>query len=77
MDNMHPLMREALAPFAPPRRSFNDDDLFVIDVRTGEVVHEYGASSATAQAARVHGITVKPGQALVKGMQAKDLEWVR
>lgn len=47
MDNMHPLMREALAPFAPPRRSFNDDDVYLIDVRTGNVIKEYGASSET------------------------------
>lgn len=77
MDNMHPLMREALAPFAPPRRSFNDDDVYLIDVRTGNVIKEYGASSETAHMARTYGITVKPGQALVKGMQAKYLEWVR
>lgn len=60
MDLLHPLMRESIAPFAPPRRSFNDDDFYVIDIRTGNVILEYGASSQTAQAARLYGISVRP-----------------
>lgn len=71
MDNMHPLMAQALAPFAPP--SLNDDDFYIINLRTRTVVREYGASSPAAQQARTQGIPVLPGHALVSGMAARHL----
>lgn len=72
MDNMHPAMRQAIAPFMP--RSFNDDDLYLIDLRRKCVIQEFGSSSESARIARITGLPVKPGQALLKGMQAKYME---
>ena len=72
MDNMHPQMRQALAPPAP--RTFNDDDLYLIDMRKRRVIQEFSASSETARAARTTGVPLRVGQALLKGMQAKYLE---
>lgn len=75
MDAMHPVMVKCLAPFAPPPalRSLNDDDIYVVNLRTRTVVQEYGASSASAAAARAEGLPLKPGHALVTGMQARGL----
>jgi hypothetical protein len=56
---------------AVPRQSINDDDIYVIDVSERRIVREYGSSSATARDARTFGITVKPGQAALKGLQLK------
>ncbi|WP_416406490.1 hypothetical protein RCH27_08365 [Paracidovorax citrulli] len=56
-----------------PQQSINDDDLYVIDVRTRAVITSYGASSETARVARIAGIQVKPGQALLKGMQLRSM----
>lgn len=53
--------------------ALNDDDYYVIDLRTRTVLAEYGASSPSAQAARSVGLNVKPGQALVRGIQARSL----
>ena len=75
MDTMHPVMRQCLAaqPFMPPlEQDLNDDDLYVVDVRTQTVIKSYGASSETARVARVTGLEVKPGQALLKGMQLRS-----
>lgn len=74
-NHVNATMAECLSPFAPPpaRRSLNDDDLYVIDLDTLSVLQEYGSSSASAQAARIGGIPIKPGQALVRGMQARSL----
>lgn len=57
----------------PPLDALNDDDLYLIDLRTRNVIQEFGCSSATAQSARIGGLVVKPGQALLKGMQARSL----
>lgn len=71
---LNPVMAEYLAPFAPPaRRSLNDDDLYVVNLRTGTVVQEYGASSASAAAARIEGLPLKIGQGLLTGMQVRSL----
>lgn len=75
MDTMHPVMRQCLAaqPFIPPlEQDVNDDDLYVVDVRTHTVIKSYGASSETARVARVAGLEVRPGQALLKGMQLRS-----
>ncbi|MBF5006882.1 hypothetical protein [Diaphorobacter caeni] len=61
----------AQAPRVEP--SFNDDDVYVFDVETCTVIASYGASSATAQAARRHGVPVKAGQSWVKGRTARSL----
>jgi len=72
---LHPTIAECLSPFAPPpaRHTLNDDDLYVVDLRTRTVVQEYGCSSTSAQAARIAGLPVKPGHALVTGMAARGL----
>lgn len=73
-ERLHPAMAQALAPFSPPAlRSLNDDDIYVVNLRTRTVVQEYGASSASAAAARAEGLPLKPGHALVTGMQARGL----
>ena len=72
MDNMHPQMRQALAPPAP--RTFNDDDLYLIDMRKRKVIQEFSASSETARAARTTGVPLKLNQVLLKGMTAKHME---
>ena len=56
------------------KHSFNDDDLYLIDLSKRRVITSYGASSESARAARSQGIPVKPGQALLKDMQAKHME---
>ena len=72
MGNMHPTFAAALAPFAPPPL-LNDDDMYVINLRTRTVVQEFGAASPSAQIARSQGLPVKPGHALVSGMTARHL----
>ena len=72
MQNVHPTVRQFVAPFAPPPL-LNDDDMYVINLRTRTVVQEYGASSPMAQEARSKGLTIKPGHALVTGMAARHL----
>lgn len=75
MDNMHPVMAQCLAvqPFAP-RPSLNDDDLYVVDLKTMQPVTSYGCASATARDARYSGVAVRPGQALLKGMQLRHMQ---
>lgn len=67
-------MRQSLAaqPIKPPA-AINDDDLYVVDVRTHAVITSYGASSEAARVARIAGLQVRPGQALVKGMQLRAM----
>lgn len=72
MGTMHPIFTAALAPFAPPP-VLNDDDIYVINLRTRTIVQEYGASSPMAQRARSQGLTIKPGHALVTGLTARCL----
>lgn len=78
MQNLHPAFAQALAaaPFAPPA-SLNDDDLYVVDLKTMQPVSTYGCASATAQSARYNGVAVKPGQGLLKGMQLRHMQAVR
>lgn len=64
MNNIHPIMAEALAPFALPRR-LNDDDIYLVDVRTRTVVR------MVSNNARDVGFHVALGQALLTGMQAR------
>lgn len=74
MDNMHPTFASILAANpAVPTRSLNDDDLYVINLRTHTIVQEFGASSTSAQIARSQGLAVRPGHALVTGMAARGL----
>lgn len=78
MDTMHPVMAQCLAaqPFAPPS-SLNDDDLYIVDLKTLKPVTSYGCASATARDARQCGVVVKPGQALLKGMQLRHMQGAR
>lgn len=64
MSNLHPIMAEALAPFVQ-HRSLNDDDIYVVDVRTRTVVRHVSNN------ARATGFHVALGQALLTGMQAR------
>ncbi|GEM_PF-4963775 len=76
MDNMHPLMQQCLAGqphMPPPQQALNDDDVYVVNLRTNTVVQQYGAASASAQCARAGGLPVKLGQGLFTGMQARML----
>lgn len=78
---MHEIMKQALAPFAPPQSNvhvrvgdgLNDDDIYVVNVITKRVIEHHGCKSATAQAARYGDLPVEVGQALVTGMQARSL----
>ena len=73
---------EALAPFAPAnssvhaaarRSSFNDDDVYVIDVRSKQVIKNLGCKTSAAECARRgDGHPVKVGQAVMTGMQARS-----
>lgn len=67
-----PRQRPTALPPMPPQ-AINDDDLYVIDVRTRAVITSYGASSEAARVARIAGLQVKPGQALLKGMQLRSM----
>lgn len=66
MNNIHHIMAEALAPFVQPR-SLNDDDIYLVDVRTRTVVR------MVSNNARATGFHVALGQALLTGMQARFL----
>ncbi|QNN56504.1 hypothetical protein H9K76_18480 [Diaphorobacter ruginosibacter] len=72
MDSIHPVMRDALNGFAP--RSFNDDDIYIYDIQSRQIVESFGSASPTARAARYSGIPVKAGQSWCRGMQAKYME---
>jgi hypothetical protein len=75
---MHPTIAQALAPFAPANSTvhtadnLNDDDLYICDILTKRIVSHYGCSSVSAAQARMSGLTVKPGQALLTGLQARS-----
>lgn len=74
---MHPVMAQCLAaqPFMPPmnsRQSINDDDLYLVNIRTRTIVGQHGAKSAVAAQARSQGYPVRPGQAMLTGMQLKS-----
>lgn len=66
--NIHPIMQQALAPFAPPP-SLNDDDVYIIDIRSRQVVSHVGAMSTW----RHSKVAVPVGCAAVSGLQAKGL----
>lgn len=77
MNNVHETFARIFAtnPAAPPqatRHEINDDDTYVIDIPRREIVGQYGASSVTAQMARTQGIPLRPGQALLRGLQLKS-----
>lgn len=80
--NLHPIFEQALAPFlgkAPftervtQRRSWNDDDVYIVDVRDGRIVQHIPASMRKARWTRYEAL---PGQAVLTGMQAKHLGWL-
>lgn len=76
MNHVHDTFQRIFAtnPATPPkmtRSEINDDDTYVIDVTRRTIVGQYGPSSATAQVARTQGIPLRPGQALLRGMQLK------
>ena len=64
MTNLHPAIAAALAPFAPRSSShINDDDLYVIEIRSKKIVQNLGRTRAPHP--------VSPGQALMTGLNAK------
>lgn len=67
---------QAVTPGREPRK-LNDDDLYIVDIRTLEPVTSYANSSATARDARYNGVAVKPGQALLKGLQLRNMQDAR
>lgn len=75
MDGLSHVFKQVLAaqPFVP-RPSLNDDDLYVVDLKTMQPVTSYGCASATARDARYSGVAVRPGQALLKGMQLRHMQ---
>lgn len=71
MNHIDPTIARFLSPWVPPA-FLNDDDIYVIDTRSLEVVQEIGASSPMAQEARLTGVPAKPGCAVLRGMQARS-----
>lgn len=76
--SLNPTVAQALAPFAPAnssvhRDAINDDDLYVVDLRSKAVVERHSCKSVMADRANVYGMPVKPGQALVRGMQLRGM----
>lgn len=75
--SLHPVFAQALAPFAPPQSSvhagdgINDDDIYIVDVRTKRIIERHGCKSVVAQSARFGDMPVEIGQALLTGMQAR------
>lgn len=69
---LHPACIQAAEAISRP--SLNDDDIYVIDLHTRKIVDQLGSSSIMAMAIRSGTLWgVKPGQALVRGMQARLL----
>lgn len=60
----------ATNPAVPPKH-INDDDFYVYDLMRRRIVEEYGSGCSMAQTIRNKGLEVKPGQALLRGMQLK------
>lgn len=56
---------------AVPRKQINDDSFYVYDLMGKRIVEEYGCSCSMAQTIRNQGLEVKPGQALLRGLQLK------
>jgi hypothetical protein len=84
MDTMHPLMAQALAPFAPQQSEvhkiaamnghpLNDDDLYVWDLHSKQVTQRISSSMAYDCFSGSKGWFVLPGHALVTGMQLKGM----
>ena len=67
--HIHPVMRQALAPFTPPRPSINDDDAYIIDIRSRQIVRHVGAMRDWSS----DKVPLSIGQAFVSGLQAKGL----
>lgn len=78
MDPLPHILSQVLAaqPFAPPP-SLNDDDLYIVDLRTMKPLKCFGCASATAQSVRYHGMTLLIGQGLMKGMQLRHMQGAR
>jgi hypothetical protein len=68
MHALHPPIQAALAPEA-----FNDDDIYVFDAETKELVRSVGRKSLDVYFAKEHGFAVKEGQTWGTGMLVKNL----
>ena len=76
MDNVHSTFQRIFAahpsvPKMTQRSSINDDDCYIVDIPRRTIVGHYGSSSAAAHVARTQGIPLRPGQALLRGLQLK------
>jgi hypothetical protein len=59
---------------AQPTQSLNDDDIYVIDLTTRKIVEQHGSGTVAAHAMRSGAVWgVRPGQALLRGLQARAL----
>lgn len=78
MDGLSHVFQEVLAaqPFVPPP-SLNDDDIYLVDLRTMKPIRCYGCASATAQEIRRGGVPAKLGQGWLKGMQLRHMQGAR
>lgn len=78
MDPLPHILTQVFAaqPHMPPP-SLNDDDLYLVDLRTMKPLASFGCASATAQDARYHGMNVLVGQGLLKGMQLRHMQAAR
>lgn len=56
-----------------PAYHFNDDDVYVVDVRTLKIIRHIGAKSCEYIGSQLHGFKAHPGQMVLRGLQAKYL----
>lgn len=56
-----------------PCASFNDDDVYVYDASTKEIVRTISCKDQQVKDARYIGLRVQPGETWAKGMLAKSL----
>ena len=80
MNALHPAIQAALAPFVPPPveqcvppLSFNDDDFYVYDAKTKELVRSIGCKSVDLFIVRTYGLEVKEGQTWGRGQSVKRM----
>lgn len=57
-----------------PEYEFNDDDVYLYNVATKQLIRHYAISSHEVFCARYGGVKVREGQAWAKGRNARDLK---
>ncbi|MBL0897332.1 MAG: hypothetical protein IBJ17_01355 [Reyranella sp.] len=76
--SLNPIVAQALAPFAPAnssvhRDAINQDDIYIVDLRTKQYRRVCGSGYAEYQHLRCNGLTVPLGSAAVTGMQLRGM----